>query len=113
MEDCIFCKIIKGEIPANKVYEDDNFIGILDVKPKAKGHTLLIPKNHFRTLIDIPGSLGNELVDAIKEIGALLIKDGAEGFNVIVNTEKSAGQVVFHAHIHIIPRNENDGLKLL
>jgi histidine triad (HIT) family protein len=109
--DCIFCKIVKGEIPASKTYEDENFIGILDVKPKAKGHTLIIPKKHYRNLLDMPGTLGTEMIEAIKEIGLKMIKDkNGEGFNVVINNEPAAGQVVFHAHIHIIPRKTGDGL---
>ena len=112
-EGCIFCKITSGEIPAEKVYEDDNFIGILDVNPKAEGHTLIIPKKHFKTLLDMPSSLGNELLDAIKKIGLDLIeKRKAEGFNLVVNNFEPAGQVVAHAHIHIIPRKTNDDVRL-
>ena len=111
-KDCIFCKIVKGEIPSTKVYSDDNFIGILDVHPKAEGHTLIIPKNHFKTILDVPSTLGIELLDAIKEIGLLLIKDKkGEGFNVIINNGEVAGMVVNHFHVHIIPRNKGDGLK--
>lgn len=113
-EDCIFCKIIRGEIKSKKVYEDDNFIGILDVNPKVTGHTLLIPKKHFRNLLDMPASLGTELVEAIKKISLDLINKGkAEGVNVIVNNERVAGQVVFHTHFHIIPRKSGDGVKTL
>ena len=111
-EDCIFCKIIKGEIPANKVYENKNFIGILDIKPKADGHTLIIPKKHYRTILDMPSSLACEATDAIKEIILNLIKNKkVDGFNIIVNGDKAGGQLVMHAHIHVIPRKEGDGLK--
>ncbi|MFA5259385.1 MAG: HIT domain-containing protein [Candidatus Pacearchaeota archaeon] len=112
--DCIFCKIISGEIPAEKTYEDDNFIAFLDAKPKAVGHTILVSKNHFRNLLDMPASLGNEMLEGIKKVSLDLIKQKkAEGFNVIVNNEPVAGQVIFHAHIHIIPRKKDDGLKPL
>ncbi|MBR9705016.1 HIT family protein [Candidatus Pacearchaeota archaeon] len=113
MEDkeCIFCKIVKGEMPCEKVYEDDNFIGILEIKPQANGHTLLIPKKHFRNLFDMPSTLGNELIGAMKEVSLKLIKDKkAEGVKIIINNESAAGQIVFHLHSHIIPRNEGDGL---
>jgi len=110
--DCVFCKIVKGEIPCTKTYENDNFIGILDINPKAEGHSVIIPKKHFRTIVDMPASLGNELLEAIKKVGLELIKDSkGEGFNVIVNNEPVAGQVVMHAHVHVIPRKEGDGLK--
>lgn len=110
--DCIFCKIVKGEIPCEKVFEDDNFIGIFDAKPKASGHTLIIPKNHYNNILDMPESLGNELLSAIKTISLKLIKEGkGEGFNIIMNNFPAAGQVVMHSHVHIIPRKTGDGLK--
>ena len=111
-DDCIFCKIAKGEIPADIVYKDDNFIGFLDVKPKAPGHTLIIQKKHFRNILEMPSTLGNELLDAIKDVALKLIKDGrGEGVNIIFNTEPAAGQVVFHVHCHVIPRKKGDGLR--
>lgn len=109
--NCIFCKIVSGEIPATKVYEDKNFIGILDANPRAEGHTLIIPKQHFKNFLDLPVSLGNEMLEAIKKISADLINQGkAEGFNIISNNFEVAGQLVPHAHIHIIPRKQGDGL---
>jgi histidine triad (HIT) family protein len=103
---------VKGEIPCEKVYEDDNFIGILDIKPKAEGHTLIVPKKHYRTFLDMPSTLGVELMDAVKEITLNLIKNKkADGFNIIVNGDKVGGQIVMHAHVHIIPRKEGDGLR--
>ena len=112
-KECIFCKIIRGEINSEKVYEDENFLGILDTSPKAEGHTLIIPKKHFRNLLDLPVSLGNELLEAIKKVSLKLVKEGkADGFNVISNNEKVAGQLVFHLHIHIIPRKKEDGLHI-
>jgi histidine triad (HIT) family protein len=113
-EDCIFCKIVKGEIPCDKVYEDDNFIGFLDIKPKASGHTLIIPKKHYKTLLDMPSTMGVEMVDAIKEVALNLIREKkAEGYNIIVNGDKAGGQLVMHLHVHIIPRKDGDGLKSL
>jgi len=112
--DCIFCKIIKNEIEATKTYEDENFIGILDVNPRAEGHTLIIPKKHFRNLLDMPDTLGNELLRAIKKVSLKLIDEGkAEGINVLSNNEPEANQLVFHTHIHIIPRKKDDGLKTI
>jgi len=113
MDDCIFCKIVKGEIKSDLVYEDDNFIGILDINPVSEGHTLIIPKNHYKTILDMPNSLGNELIEVIKKISLKLIKEGkAEGFNVVQSNEKVAQQEVFHLHFHIIPRNKGDGIKI-
>jgi len=113
MEDCIFCKIGKGEIKSDFVYEDDNFFGVLDINPKAEGHTLIISKKHYKTLLDMPASLGIELIDAIKSVGLKLIKDGfGEGFNIIINNGEVAGQVVHHLHCHIIPRKKGDGMEI-
>ncbi len=114
MEDCVFCKIVKGEIPCTKIYDDDNFIGILNIKPIAEGQALIISKKHFKTLLDVPSSLGNEMLEASKEVALKLIKEGkAEGFNLVVNNFRSAGQVIDHVHVHIIPRKKDDGLNML
>lgn len=113
-KDCIFCKIVNGEIPSEKTYEDDNFIAFLDINPKAEGHTVIVSKKHFRNLLDMPTTLGNEMLDAVKNVALDLIKNGnAEGFNLVVNNEPAAGQIVFHAHCHILPRKKDDGLKML
>ena len=113
-EDCIFCKIVRGEIKAQKVGESDNFIAFLDVNPKVDGHTLIIPKKHFVTLLDIPNKLGNEMIELAKKIASRLLDEKkGDGFNVLMNNLEPAGQVVFHAHVHIIPRKEGDGLRFL
>jgi len=113
-KDCIFCKIVSNEIKVKRVYEDENFIAFLDTHPRAEGHTLIIPKKHFRNLLDMPNTLGNEMLEAIKKVSLKLIDEGkAEGVNVLSNNEPVAGQIVFHTHIHIIPRKKDDGgLKL-
>jgi len=112
-ENCIFCKIAKKEIKSDIVYEDDNFIGILDINPETQGHTLVIPKKHFKTILDTPNSLGNEFLEAIKNISLMLIdKYKADGFNIIFNVNRLAGQEVDHVHCHVIPRKENDGCKM-
>lgn len=111
-ENCIFCKIVKKEIPTELTYEDDNIIAFLDIKPKAKGHTLVVTKKHYQTILDIPDSMGMDLMEAIKKVSLNLIEKGeAEGFNVVMNNYESAGQIVHHAHIHIIPRKKGDGMK--
>ena len=113
-KECIFCKIVSEEISSEKIYEDDNVIGILDANPKVEGHALIIPKKHFKTLLDIPNSLGNELIEAAKKIALKLIdEEKAEGFNLLMNNFEVAGQVIPHAHIHIIPRKKDDGVKNL
>ena len=111
--ECLFCKIVSGEIESNEVYEDENFIGILDTQPRAKGHTLIISKQHFRNILDMPSTLGNELIEASKKISLKMIEENdAEGTNILINNESVAGQIIFHAHIHIIPRIKGDGLKI-
>lgn len=111
MDDCVFCKIIKGEIPSNKVYEDDKFFAFLDIAPINYGHTLVIPKEHHRTLMDMPEDLLKEFFIVTRKI-AKAVKEAtnADGFNIGINNEKAAGQLVFHTHAHIIPRFSDDGL---
>jgi histidine triad (HIT) family protein len=110
MEDCLFCKIIKGEIPCQKVYEDDMFFAFLDIHPINLGHTLLMPKNHHRNLFDLPTNILEKTGPLIKKI-ALAVREAscADGINIGWNNETAAGQVIFHSHIHIIPRFNNDG----
>lgn len=111
-EECVFCKIISGEISSQKVFENTNFIGILDVHPISEGHTLLIPKKHYETILDMPPNLGDDLVEAIKKIANDLInREKAEGFNVIQSNKRVAQQDVLHLHFHIVPRKKGDGLK--
>jgi histidine triad (HIT) family protein len=113
MEDCIFCKIAKGEIPADKIYENDNFFSMLDQNQSHKGHTLVISKNHFDTALELPSTLGGELVDCIKKTTFKVMKDyEAEGFNLISNNFETAGQVVNHFHMHIFPRKKGDGVRV-
>lgn len=114
VNQCVFCKIVSGEIESEEIYEDENFIGVLDKNPRAEGHTLIIPKKHFRNILDMPVTLGNELLESIKEISLKLIKEKkAEGINIIINNESAADQAVFHTHIHVIPRKKNDRIKIL
>lgn len=111
-EDCIFCKIVKGEIESKKVFDDENFFGILDINPVSEGHTLIIPKKHFETILDMPNTLGNELTEAIKNVSLKLIGERkAEGFNVMQSNYPVAQQDVPHLHFHIVPRKKGDGLK--
>lgn len=108
-KECIFCRIIKKEIPAKLVDETDNFIAILDVNPKAEGHTLIISKSHYATLLDIPSNLAGEMLKLIKKIAQNL--KPSSSFNLLVNNSPAAGQAIMHAHIHLIPRKEGDGLR--
>ncbi len=105
--DCIFCKIIAGEIPAYKVYENERVLAFLDINAKTYGHTLVIPKKHYRDIIDLNNSNENYLQD-ITEISKLLTnKLGAQGLNIINNCGSIAGQEVFHVHFHLIPQYED------
>lgn len=108
--DCIFCKIGKGEIKSEKLYEDDNFFVINDIKPVSDGHCMIIPKKHYETLLDMPSSLGGELLDLAKKQGLRLIKEKkADGVKLVNNNFEAAGQVVKHFHLHVIP--EKKGVK--
>jgi len=112
MENCIFCKIVKGEIPSSKVIDDDKIIAFLDINPVNKGHILIIPKEHFETLLDIPENICKEMINSAKTVGKILRKVlNAHGFNLIMNNFPASGQEVPHAHLHVIPRFDDDGLK--
>lgn len=112
-ENCIFCKIANGEIPSEKIYENDNFFSISDKNQQIEGHSLVISKRHFETALDLPNTLGTELLDCIKKTTMKLIdKHKSDGFNIAQNNFESAGQVVKHLHFHILPRKENDGKTL-
>ena len=110
-ESCVFCKIAQKKIKVDVIDESDNFVAFSDASPKARGHTLIIPKKHFVTLLDIPDKLGNEMLNLSKKIAFFLLdKKYGDGFNVIMNNLEPAGQKVNHAHLHIIPRKSGDGL---
>lgn len=112
-QDCIFCKIIAGEIPCDRIYETDAILAFLDIAPINKGHALVIPKQHHATLFDLPSELGSELVRGLRKVGrAVMEATGADGINVGMNNFEAAGQLVFHAHFHVIPRFRDDGLVL-
>ena len=108
-ENCIFCKIAKGEIPSVKIWEDSKFIAIADIKPVGEGHTLVITKEHFSTLMDLNKDISEKYIDAIKKIGKILMeKYKADGFNAVLNNGEAAGQLVHHVHFHILPRKKGD-----
>jgi histidine triad (HIT) family protein len=113
MEDCIFCKIAKGEIPSAKVYEDNDMFAFMDIIPNTKGHLLIIPKEHFENIFTISEDILQKIVVMGKQF-AIKMKEvlGATGVNVSSNNGKHAGQVVSHFHLHIIPRYEDDGLQM-
>ncbi|XP_009782701.1 adenylylsulfatase HINT3 isoform X1 [Nicotiana tabacum] len=108
---CIFCKIVRGESPAIKVYEDDVCLCILDTNPLSCGHSLIIPKCHFSSLKETPPSVVASMFSKVPAISSAVIKaTGCDSFNLLVNNGEAAGQVVFHTHIHIIPRKASDCL---
>ncbi len=111
MDNCIFCKIVKGEIPSATVYEDDNFRAIMDIAPAAKGHVILLPKMHMRNLLEGDEKVLSEALPVVKKISnAIKTTLSCDGINVLLNNEGAAWQSVFHMHIHMIPRYENDGV---
>ena len=113
MDSCIFCKISRGEIPCYKVYEDDYVLAFLDIAPASRGHTLVLPKEHFSNMATTPKDILDKCYEVAQTIAQAQIKElGASGVNVITNIGKSPGQSVPHFHIHVIPRYDNDGLKL-
>ena len=110
MTNCIFCKIVKGEINHNKVYEDKDTIAFLDISPVNKGHTLVIPKKHYELITDIPENELNAVIQTVQKI-AKAINKISEGFNIFQNNKTTAGQLVPHVHFHVIPRFKGDKLK--
>ena len=112
METCIFCKIARGEIPSSKVYEDENVLAFLDIAPIKKGHTLVIPREHHEIITEVPDPLLKDVILAVKDVSRAVMKaTGAGGISLSLSMHDVAGQTVPHAHFHIIPRHEGDGLK--
>lgn len=110
---CIFCKIVSGEIPSYKVYEDDNFLAFLDISQATYGHTLVIPKKHYANLLEMPNELLSKMFIIVKNISEKLTKaTQCEGFNILNNNGEAAGQTIHHFHVHIIPRYSNDNLEI-
>ncbi len=112
-KNCVFCRIINNEIPTVKIYEDKEVLAILDTRPATKkgGHTLIMPKEHFELITDLPDDLLNKLSLVIKKISNALLKFG-KGLNLLQNNKKIAGQAIPHVHFHLIPRFDNDGVRV-
>ena len=109
-EDCIFCKIVEGKIPSAKLYEDGDCIAFLDISPAVKGHTLVVPKKHHETLLDITEEGLKALMIKVRSIAKSIVDaTSADGFNLLQNNKKIAGQMIPHIHFHIIPRYPGDG----
>ena len=108
-DNCIFCKIAAGEIPSETVYEDEQFRAILDLGPASAGHTLILPKAHFKDVTEISDEYAANVLKVAAKLGKAMKKGlGCEGFNLVQNNGEAAGQTVFHFHMHIIPRYKND-----
>jgi histidine triad (HIT) family protein len=114
MKDCIFCKIVAGELPAHKVYEDAQTLAFLDIRPVNAGHTLVVPKKHSTNIFDIEAEDWQAVAKTVRTVaGAIERGVEADGVNLAMNNREHAGQVVDHPHVHIIPRFKGDGLKLM
>lgn len=112
-DNCIFCKIANGDIPSKTLFEDDQFRVILDLGPATKGHALILPKNHFANLYELPEEVAADVMKLAKKMATTMTdKLGADGFNLVQNNGEVAGQTVFHYHLHLIPRYKEDGQKI-
>lgn len=109
MGDCVFCKMAQGELKVEKIFENENFFSIMDNSPEVEGHALVISKKHFENFLDLPNTLGPELMDCAKKtLFILKERHSWEGFNLINNAFEAGGQVVNHFHLHLMPRRKGD-----
>ena len=112
MEDCLFCKLVKGEIPSKKIYEDEYVLAFLDIEPVSEGHTLVIPKKHFPTVFDIDKETLQKVAVGVKKVTEILKeKLDVDACNLFQSNGEKAEQDVPHFHIHVIPRREGDKIK--
>ena len=112
-DDCIFCKLANGVIPTNSIYEDEDFKVILDAAPATKGHALILPKEHYANIFELPDELAGRAFILAKKLAKHnfdVLK--ADGFNIVQNNGETAGQTVFHFHLHLIPRFRDDGQRI-
>ena len=111
---CVFCEIVKGNIPSSKVYEDDNYLAILDLSQVTLGHTLVMPKKHYDNFLEMTSKEAGELMSVVNIVANKLVNNlDASGCNILNNTNEVAGQTVMHTHVHIIPRyNKDDSIKI-
>lgn len=113
MDSCIFCKIIKGEIPSYTIYEDDIVKVILDISPAAKGHAVLLVKEHVANVFELSAELAGKVFAVVPKVAAAMKEElGCDGMNILQNNGVEAGQTIFHLHIHFIPRWKNDEVKI-
>lgn len=112
MTDCLFCKIVRGELPSYTVYENERTLAFLDIHPTNPGHTLVIPKQHTKNIFEISQGDWAALSETVRMLaGKIESAVGADGINIMMNNREHGGQIIHHAHVHIIPRFKNDGLK--
>jgi histidine triad (HIT) family protein len=108
--DCLFCKIASKTIPVKIVYEDDHVLAFLDIRPRSPGHTIVIPKRHASTLLELPDADAEKLFVGVKNVDAVLVrKISPDGMTIGINQGKASGQEVDHLHVHLMPRWKNDG----
>ena len=113
-QDCIFCKLANGEISSKTLYEDEQFRVILDLGPATRGHALILPKEHYTNIYDIPEDIASSAMLLAKKMASRMTdKLHSDGFNLVQNSGESAGQTVMHFHIHLIPRYDNDGQNIM
>mgnify|MGYP002650698235 FL=1 len=107
-DDCIFCKIAAGEIPSRKIYEDKDLIAIMDLSPTSKGHSLIIPKEHYTNIYDIDEEIAGKVMKTAKKLATkMTVALNCDGFNLLQNNGETAGQTMFHFHMHLIPRDKD------
>ena len=109
-DNCIFCKLANGDIPTNSIYEDADFRIILDASPASRGHALIIPKEHYRNIYELPDDTASKVLVLAKKAALHMTEVlSCDGFNIVQNNNEVAGQTVFHFHMHLIPRYRGDG----
>ena len=112
-DNCIFCKIAAGVIPSATIYEDEDFRVILDIEPASKGHALILPKEHYANLYELPEELASKAMLVAKKVITKMTEIlGCDGYNVLQNNGEAAGQTVFHYHMHLIPRYKEDDVTI-
>ena len=113
MNDCIFCKIVSGDIPSFKIYETGETLAFLDIAPMSRGHVLVIPKKHSPNIFEISSEDWSNVQETVRVVAIGLEKaTAADGVNLLMNNREHAWQIVHHVHVHLIPRFKNDGIKL-
>ena len=112
-DDCIFCKLANGDIPTNIVYEDDTFTVIMDASPATKGHCLILPKDHYANIYELDEEVAGKAFKLAKKLATVMTeKLDCDGFNIVQNNGETAGQTVFHFHMHLIPRYKDDNQRI-